>query len=356
MNRNVILKRYYLNKDNNDKNTNIISNINDEMKNIYNINDKINDNNNTLIAYFLLNLVAIIYGTQHPLIKISMDSYPSTSLVNFWRFLLSSLLFLPVFLKMIYNNNTDINNNDINNDDINNNNDDINKYKAGIELGIYTFLGFAFQAIGLETTTASRSAFLLYLNVKFVPFLGLFLFKRSIHPLNWISAAFALVGTSLLSTTSDKFNIGDLWCIGAAIASAMFILRLDTYSKCYNAAQLNSITFVTVTFLCGLWVIGDMIYNINLNISNIFIPFIQNPWIILYLGIITTGICNYIQTIGQKTIPAEKAAIVYSLDPLYGAFFSWLLLDESLSFLGYIGGILILIGVYITTKIPKEKV
>ena len=35
-----------------------------------------------------------------------------------------------------------------------------------MELGLYTFLGFGLQAIGLETTTASRSAFLLYLNVK----------------------------------------------------------------------------------------------------------------------------------------------------------------------------------------------
>lgn len=361
-----IFRRYYMTRNNNDKNRNVISNINDKSNDkrniITDVDDKIDDDidniydekndNSTITAYLLLNLVAIIYGTQHPLIKISMDSYPSTSLVNFWRFLLSSILFLPAFLKMINNKNN--NDNDDNNELIDENNND--KYWAGIELGIYTFLGFAFQAIGLETTSASRSAFLLYLNVKFVPFLGLLIFKRIIHPLNWVSAAFALIGTSLLSTSGDEFNIGDLWCIGAAIASAMFILRLDTFSKLYNAAQLNSITFISVTLLCGLWVIGDMINNNGLDnaFSNVLTPFTQNPWIIVYLGIITTGICNYIQTIGQKTIPAEKAAIVYSLDPLYGAFFSWLWLDERLSLLGYIGGIIILIGVYITTKIPKQ--
>jgi hypothetical protein len=37
---------------------------------------------------------------------------------------------------------------------------------AGCELGLWTFLGFGLQAVGLETTTASRSGFLLYLNVK----------------------------------------------------------------------------------------------------------------------------------------------------------------------------------------------
>ena len=66
---------------------------------------------------------------------------------------------------------------------------------AGAELGIYTTLGFAFQSIGLETTTASRSAFLLYLNVKFVPFLALFLLGRSISKNTWTSAFLALTGT-----------------------------------------------------------------------------------------------------------------------------------------------------------------
>ena len=176
------------------------------------------DDNNMINSYLLLNLVAIIYGTQHPIIKISMNDFSSTSLVNFWRFFSSALLFSPAFIQLFFN---DIKNNEImidsNNDDNNNNKYDI--YKAGIELGIYTFLGFAFQAIGLETTTASRSAFLLYLNVKFVPFLALILFKRPIHPLSWLSATLALIGTSLLSTDGGSLNAGDIWCICASIGN-----------------------------------------------------------------------------------------------------------------------------------------
>ena len=39
---------------------------------------------------------------------------------------------------------------------------------------------------------------------------------------------------------------------------------------------------------------------------------------IYVLGVIATGLCNYLQTIGQRVVPAEKAAIIYSLDPVYG--------------------------------------
>jgi drug/metabolite transporter (DMT)-like permease len=67
-----------------------------------------------------------------------------------------------------------------------------------VELGLYTFLGFSLQAVGLETTTAARSAFLLYLNVKMVPFLAYALYGRSISTTTWTSALLALTGELLL--------------------------------------------------------------------------------------------------------------------------------------------------------------
>ena len=65
--------------------------------------------------------------------------------------------------------------------------------KAGAELGVYTTLGFAFQSIGLLSTTAARSAFLLYLNVKIVPFLAFLFLGRSLSR-TWTSAFLALAG------------------------------------------------------------------------------------------------------------------------------------------------------------------
>eukprot|EP01041_Mallomonas_annulata_P008014 gene8014-16412_t len=127
----------------------------------------------------------------------------------------------------------------------------------GLELGIWTFLGFACQAIGLETTTASRSAFLLYLNVKFVPFLAAIFLGREIAMSTWISAALALSGTFLLSNDGGPMNTGDMWCIVAALFSAVFILRLEKFSIQNNAAELNAASFATVAFLCAIWVLVD---------------------------------------------------------------------------------------------------
>jgi len=60
---------------------------------------------------------------------------------------------------------------------------------------------------------------------------------------------------------------------------------------------------------------------------------------IVYLGVVTSAVCNWIQTLGQREVPAEKAALIYALDPVYGAAFARVLLGESeaLGVRGYIG-------------------
>lgn len=284
------------------------------------------------ISFLLLNGVAILWGSQHIVIKTIVETFPSTSLVNFWRFATSAILFSPSLLTIAKSEKR----NEI--------------LKAGLELGLYTFLGFAFQSIGLETTTATRSAFLLYLNVKFVPFLAFCLLGRSISMSTISSALLAFTGTVLLSTDTTPPNIGDLWCIAAAFASALFILRLENFANLFKAGELNSVSFLTVAVLCAGWLFGDIaVGNVHgiLNISDVFDVFAKDPLPIIYLGVVTTGLCNFLQTIGQRSIPAEKASIIYSMDPLYAAVFSNVFLQEQIGINGYLGASCILLGVII---------
>lgn len=60
----------------------------------------------SLLGFLLLNAVAVLWGSQHVVIKASVDSYPTTSLVNFWRFLLSTLLFSPSLVKLLVGSTT----------------------------------------------------------------------------------------------------------------------------------------------------------------------------------------------------------------------------------------------------------
>lgn len=168
----------------------------------------------------------------------------------------------------------------------------------------------------------------------------------------FISALLAFSGTALLASDNGPPVIGDLYCIAAAAATALFILGLETFSGKYDAARLNGVFRCVCCIMCML-VVGDYVNDtktlhdgmgegglswsdVSDFLSSITSPLVQNVTPVLYLGIISTALCNYLQTLGQRIIPASRAAVIYSMDSVYGAFFSWLLLGESIGVQGMI--------------------
>jgi drug/metabolite transporter (DMT)-like permease len=211
----------------------------------------------------------------------------------------------------------------------------------GLEMGLYMFLGFAFQAIGLQSTTASKSGFLLYLNVKFVPLLAYLLLGRRLTVSTVLSAVAAFAGTALLATNGQQIsfgtsnlNVGDAWSVLAAMASAMFILRLERASvEVRDAAALNAASLWTVTLLSFVWWTSNHRGSLNLlndmvrEASGLLQAHLPE---LLYLSVVATALTNWIQTVAQRDVPAERASIIYAMDPVYGAVFAHLWLGENL--------------------------
>jgi len=313
-------------------------------------------------SVILLNLVAVIWGTQHAVIKGVLSSGDSNAAYfTLARFSLAALLASPYTPGI---NRSDGKLSQQSTVDTSDDKESIRlAWRYGIELGLYMFLGFAFQAIGLETTTASRSGFLLYLNVKFVPFFSYFIFGKRIQLSTWISAVVAFFGTALLALDNNNsggnelemaFTVGDLWSIAAACSSALFILRMETASKAVpNSAELNAANLWTVALLSAIWTLGLSYQNIDADFFDTIILTIQqtfqqtwstiisHPIPLIYLGGVTTALANFIQSKSSKDISAERASVIYAMDPVYGAIFANILLGETLGGMGLAGASLI---------------
>lgn len=321
------------------------------------------EENNSSLAFqsvLLLNFVAVIWGSQHAVVKMVVDDCDAASF-SFARFALATALASPFtpeigsFLKQTLNEETLLEEDDEQN---------VLAWKWGIEMGLWMFLGYAFQAVGLEYTTAQRSGFLLYLNVKFVPFFARILFGRKISISTWVSAFTAFTGTALLAFDGNSMalNVGDLWSVAAAVSSAMFILRLESATNAVkDSAALNATSLWIVTAFTSIWCLGNSIRGtletkthqnfiesfgvlssaFQSATSDVVGTIVSHPVELIYLGGVTTALANYIQTKAQKRIPAERASIIYALDPVYGAFFANLLLGEKLTQLGIVGAGLI---------------
>ena len=266
-----------------------------------------------------LAFVTAAWGTQHSVAKAALDSVGDGHALELTaaRFVVAALALINFRPK------------------------DEETWRWGAELGVWSFLGFALQTVGLETTTATRSAFLLYLNVKFVPLLEL-VNGKTLPRGTWLSAFAALSGTLLLAADSDA--VGGSWAPGdslsvlAALASACFIIRLEPASqKASSPEGLASATALATSVLAFLafWQTG------RFEGQGFVLPPSEVLVAALYLGLIPSALCSYLQTIAQKTVPPSSAAVVYATDPLWAAFFAYFALHERLGPAGLSGAALI---------------
>ncbi|CAM9581339.1 unnamed protein product, partial [Hapterophycus canaliculatus] len=311
-----------------------------------------------LLPLVLLNAVTVLWGTQHAVIKLILQEDLSPGVTNFARFGIAAIMFSPWTPGLFRNipSIADLVSGKVGvsrgeGDEIDGSGaggagggdgdgSAVETWRAGAELGVWMFLGFAFQSIGLGFTTASRSAFLLYLNVKLVPFFAFLLEGRSISTPTWISALLAFVGTVLLSSDGTPPNVGDLWSVLAASTSAMFILRLEKYSGSCNASRLNSANLWITSGLCGVWAAWEVATK-GIDISMALEGVRVQAAPILYLAVVTTALTNWMQAVGQQSVPAERAAVIYAMDPVYAAGFAYFLLGETLGPAGLVGAAII---------------
>mmetsp|Transcript_10982 Transcript_10982/g.33687 ORF Transcript_10982/g.33687 Transcript_10982/m.33687 type:complete len:409 (+) Transcript_10982:86-1312(+) len=298
---------------------------------------------NRTVPFLLLNLVTVIWGSQHAVIKQTVDaSGMSPDVMNFSRFLVAAGILTPFLLSSGKREESRESRKSSGRKQTS-----LASLKSGAELGFWMFAGYALQSLGLLTTTAGKSAFLLYLNVKIVPFLAATLYKRKVERMTWISAGIAVLGTTLLcSDGGQPPSAGDFLSMGAAACSAMYILRLETAAKNHRAADLSVFSLWTTVFLCGSWTV----LNTHPDSIGDILPAASQLPAIAYLGVVTTALTTMLQTIGQRFVRAERAAIIYALDPVYAALFSYLLIGEELGETGIVGAGLITFGALINQK------
>jgi len=275
--------------------------------------------------------IAIIWGSGFIGTKLALDGGLSTVQTLTLRFFIASVMLGIIFYKKIKEN--------------------ISKESiiAGALLGLFSFVGFTTQTLGLVYTTVSKNAFITAVNVVIVPFIGFILYKRKLDKIGVISSFMALVGIAVLSLEADlSINFGDFLTFICAIGFAFHIFFTGEFSKKYNSYVLTVTQFV-VAFLLSLilqTVTGET------NFSATPVGFMGA----LYLGIFSTAIGFLLQTMCQSKVDQTRTAIILSTEAVFGTIMSVLIFHEVLTSRMVVGCIIIFVSIIVAeTKLSFIK-
>ncbi|MCK4241241.1 MAG: DMT family transporter, partial [Candidatus Atribacteria bacterium] len=226
-------------------------------------------------AEIYLLVIVIIWGSTFAIIKGVLDQIsPFTFLA--YRFFLATLILYLIFWKRIKNIDSKI-------------------LKKGSLIGIFLFLGYTFQTVGLKYTTATKAGFITGLSVVLVPIIYHFFIKEKINRNSVIGVIFAFIGLWFLNYNSSfSFNFGDFLVLLCAVSFAMHIISVGLYAKKVDYVPLVIIQLATVFVLCLLMAIIFERPALNLSYSfNIW-------WAIILTGVFATALAFYMQNRFQR--------------------------------------------------------
>ncbi len=214
--------------------------------------------------------------------------------------------------------------------------------------GVLLLAAYSVQTFGLLGTTPGKNAFLTAVYCVLVPFLTWGLTRRAPKGRNWLAAVLCLCGIGLVSLTGDlTMSRGDALTLVGGVFFALHIMALTTFTPKHDATALTIVQFAVVAVLS--WLLSA------LTERPLALPTAGWPQL-LYLAILCTGVTLLLQSIGQKLTPPSQAAILLSLESVFGIIFSVLLGAEALNPRMVCGFSLIFVSVIVSEAgLPKLR-
>lgn len=286
-----------------------------------------------LRADFLMLITAMIWGTAFVAQRIGMDNI-GPFLFTGLRFALGALALLPL---VIYLGRTKARHEPFLQRGL---------LLGGLSMGLALTVGINLQQVGLLFTSVTNSGFITGLYVIVVPLLGLIIGHRTGLG-TWVGAFLAVAGMALLSIGED-FNVasGDWIQLAGAFVWGLHVLLVSFFVSRHDAIRLAFLQFAT----CAV---------VSLLLALIFEEIEPTSiWLagpaLIYGGLFAVAVGYTLQVVAQKHAIASHAAIILSLEAVFAAIAGALFLEESLTLRGYMGCVLMFIGMLAAQLWPRK--
>ena len=230
---------------------------------------------------------------------------------------------------------------------------------GGAASGVVLFVAMLAQQRGIERTTPGISAFLTANYVLIVPVLAWIVGKGRPGVGVVTGVGLALVGTYFISISTStpaaataplSIGAGELWTLGCAVLFAVQIMVVDHFAPGSDMLRFSMVQM----FVAGLVALPFVFLPSELARAS-WQGFVKGVPALVYLGVFSSGIAYTLQNLGQARTPPALAAILMSMESVFGAFFGWLLLGDVLSLRQIVGCLLVLSAVILSQLLSARR-
>lgn len=223
--------------------------------------------------------------------------------------------------------------------------------KGGIILGMLLFGAYWTQTIGLKFTTPGKNAFLTAVYCVIVPFMFWAVAKRKPTIYNIAAAVLCIVGVGFVSLSGDDLTLGfgDGMTLMCSVFFAAHIVATAVWARRADIMALTIIQFA-VSGAAGC-LVGAFTEPLP-NIAAVTSEFLFN---MAYLVILASCVALGFQNAAVAKVPPSQAAILLSLESVFGVGASVLFYGEQLTGSLVIGFALILGAVMLSEAFPLKR-
>lgn len=222
----------------------------------------------------------------------------------------------------------------------------IDSFLVGI-VGYGISLGFQF--VGTKLSTASNGALVTSATPAFVLLFAPHLLKESISTRGLVALLISSVGVLAVidprtADFSSSLFMGNLSLLAAALTWALYSVLVR---KVARSADLLTSSAVMLAGGIPSSVIFGLIEVNSQGIGGITAGVI---WGILFIGIVSTALAMFLWNYAFAHLPASVASLTFFAQPVVGTLLGWFFLNEAITPLFIVGGVLIGIGLIISSS------
>jgi drug/metabolite transporter (DMT)-like permease len=216
----------------------------------------------------------------------------------------------------------------------------------GVALGCLYGLAQILQTQGLASTPASVSGFITGTYVVLTPIFTAVLLRERVAGSTWAAVCLATGGLALLSLNGFTVGVGEAITLLAAAFYALHIVGLGKWSGHEIATGLSVVQMVVIAVICLLGAVP----------GGITMPSGLGQWAsVLYMVVFASIGSLWVQTWAQAHMPATRAAIIMTMEPVFAAFFAVWLGGEALTARMLLGGALVLTAMYAVELLARRR-